>query len=95
MVVPQNQPRDRLHVSLSRELRRRGWMLIHWQDADSSGAKAVSEIFPSAEIMLCGGYAGRPHKKYWKNIRKYKLRLKNTRMSFLMCVAKILSIVNV
>ena len=28
---------------------------IYWQDADSSSAKA--------EIMLCGGHAGRAHKK--------------------------------
>ena len=33
---------------------------IHWQDADSS-AKAVREIYPKAEIMLCGGHAGRAH----------------------------------
>ena len=32
---------------------------IHWQDADSS----VREIFPKAEIMLCGGHAGRAHRK--------------------------------
>ena len=36
---------------------------IHWQDADSSSAKAVREIFPSAEIMLCGGHADRAHKE--------------------------------
>ena len=29
---------------------------IHWQDADSSSAKAVRKIFPKAEIMLCGGH---------------------------------------
>ena len=32
---------------------------IHWQDADSSSAKAVREIFPKAEIMLCGGHVHR------------------------------------
>ena len=42
---------------------------IHWQDADSS-AKAVREIYPKAEIMLCGGHAGRAHRK---NVRKIKL----------------------
>ena len=36
---------------------------VHWQDADSSSAKAVSEEFPDAEIMICGGHAGRAHKK--------------------------------
>ena len=34
---------------------------IHWQDADSSSAKAVRKIFPK---MLCGGHGGRAHKKY-------------------------------
>ena len=29
---------------------------IHWQDADSSSGKAVREVFPSAEIMLCGSH---------------------------------------
>ena len=31
---------------------------IHWQDADSSSANAVREVFPDAEIMICGGHAG-------------------------------------
>ena len=35
---------------------------IHWQDADSS-AKAVREIVPKVESMLCGGHAGRAHKE--------------------------------
>ena len=30
---------------------------VHYQDADSSSAKAVSEVFPDAEIMICGGHA--------------------------------------
>ena len=34
---------------------------VHWQDADSTLAKAVSEVFPDAEIMICGGHAGRAH----------------------------------
>ena len=38
--------------------RRRGWTLPF-----SSSAKAVREIFPSAEIMLCGGHADRAHKE--------------------------------
>ena len=33
---------------------------VHWQVADSSSANAVSEVFPDAEIMICGG---RAHKK--------------------------------
>ena len=36
---------------------------IHWQDADSSSANAVSEVFPDAEIMICGGHARHAHKK--------------------------------
>ena len=44
---------------------------IHWQDADSSSTKAVREIFPKAEIMLCGGHAGRPHRKILEK-RQYK-----------------------
>ena len=36
---------------------------IHWQDADSSSAKAVREIFHKAEIMLCRGHAGSTKEK--------------------------------
>ena len=36
---------------------------VQWQDADSSSAKVVNEIFPNAQIMICGGHAGRAHKK--------------------------------
>lgn len=39
---------------------------IHWQDADSSSFNAVTELFPTAEIMTC---AGRAHKKYCKNVQ--------------------------
>ena len=28
---------------------------VHWQDADSS-SNAVKEVFPEAEIMICGGH---------------------------------------
>ena len=38
---------------------------IHWQDADSSSAKA--------EIMLCGGHAGRGHRKILEKRQKNKL----------------------
>ena len=37
---------------------------IHWQDADSSSAEAVSDAFTDAEIMICGGHAWRAHKKF-------------------------------
>ena len=43
---------------------------VHWQDADSSSAKAVTEVFPDAEIMLCGGHAGRAHKKILESWQK-------------------------
>ena len=45
---------------------------IHWQDADSS-TKAVREIFPKAEIMLCGGHAGRAHRKILEKRQRDKL----------------------
>ena len=31
---------------------------VHWQDADSSSAKPVREVYPDAQIMICGGHAG-------------------------------------
>ena len=40
---------------------------IHWQDADSSSSKALREVFPEAEIMICGGHAGRAHRKILEN----------------------------
>ena len=43
---------------------------IHWQDADSSSAKAVREVYPKAEIMLCGGHAGRAHRKILEKRQK-------------------------
>ena len=42
---------------------------IHWQDADSSSTR---EIFPKAEIMLCGGHAGRAHRKILEKRQKDK-----------------------
>ena len=45
---------------------------VHWQDADSSSAKAVSEEFPDAEIMICSGHAGRAHKKILEVRQKIK-----------------------
>ena len=36
---------------------------VHWQDADSSSANAVAAVFPEADIMVCGGHAGRVHEK--------------------------------
>ena len=45
---------------------------VHWQDADSSSAKAVREVFPDAEVMICGGYAGRAHRKILELGQKIK-----------------------
>ena len=45
---------------------------VHWQDADSSSAKAVREVFPNAEVMICGGDAGRAHRKILELLQKIK-----------------------
>ena len=47
-------------------------IVIHWQGADSSSSNAVSELFPDAEIMICGGHAGRAHKKQLDAMYKQK-----------------------
>ena len=44
---------------------------IEWQDADSS-ATAVTDHFPNTEIMICGGHAGRAHKKQLENLQNIK-----------------------
>ena len=45
---------------------------VHWQDADSSSANALTEVFPNAEVMICGGHAGRTHKKILEVRQKIK-----------------------
>ena len=45
---------------------------IHWQDADSSSSNAMIDHFPDAEIMICGGHAGKAHKKQLENLAKKK-----------------------
>ena len=45
---------------------------VHWQDADSSSANAVAEVFPKADVMTCGGHAGRAHKKILVKRQKVK-----------------------
>ena len=45
---------------------------IHWQDADSFSAKVVHDMHPNAEAMLCGGHAGRAHKKVLTSRQKMK-----------------------
>ena len=43
---------------------------IQWQDADSSSSKAVTDHFPDAKVMICGGHAGRAHKKQLEKLKK-------------------------
>ena len=43
---------------------------IHWQDADLSSSNAMTEHFPDAEIMICGGHAGEAHKKQLEELAK-------------------------
>ena len=45
---------------------------VHWQDADSSSAKVVAEHFSDAKVMICGGHAGRAHKKQLESLAKIK-----------------------
>ena len=45
---------------------------IQWQDADSSSAKAVTDHFPDAKVMICDGHAGRAHKKQLEKLQKMK-----------------------
>ena len=45
---------------------------IQWQDADSSSSKAVTDHFPDAKVMICGGHAGRAHKKQLEKLQKMK-----------------------
>ena len=57
---------------------------IHWQDADFSSTKAVREIYPNADIMICGEHAGRAHNIFFgKNLSRLKVshntRLRSTR----------------
>ena len=42
---------------------------IRWQDADSSSSKAVTDHFPDAMVMICGGYAGSAHKKQLERLQ--------------------------
>ena len=45
---------------------------VHWQDVDSSSSNAVTEHFPKAKVMICGGHAGRAHKKQLEKLAKLK-----------------------
>ena len=48
-------------------------LTVHWQDLDSSSAKAVVECFPEYKIMICGGHAGKNHLKALENYSKMKV----------------------
>ena len=69
---------------------------VHWQDADSSSAKSFREVFPDAEIMICGGHAGRAHKKMLELHQKRKQLLKrllqSTRLLFLLWVTLVVNV---
>ena len=43
---------------------------VHQQDTDTSSAKSVKEVYPDAEIMICGGHPGQAH---GKNARKTRI----------------------
>ena len=45
---------------------------IQWQDDDSASSKGVEEIFPIVNVMVCGRYAGRAHKKRLETFAKIK-----------------------
>ena len=44
---------------------------IQWQDADSS-SKAVTDHFPDAKMMICGGHACRAHRKELEKLKNMK-----------------------
>ena len=46
---------------------------VHWQDADSSSAKSVREVYPNADIMICSGHVGRAHRKILEKRLKDKV----------------------
>ena len=51
---------------------------VHWQDADSSSSNAVTEHFLKAKVMICGGHAGRAHKKQLEKLAKVGMILKGS-----------------
>ncbi len=44
----------------------------HWQDADSTSARAVRKHFKSVNVMLCGGHYSRAHYNQLKKIKQQK-----------------------
>ena len=45
---------------------------VYWQDADSSSSIVVAEHFGDTKMIICGGHAGRAHKKQLENLAKVK-----------------------
>ena len=39
------------------------FLVVHWQDADSSSANEVTKYFPLCNLMLCSGHYIRAHFK--------------------------------
>ena len=60
------------HLTLKRAKEEGMNIEVHWQDADSSSSNAVTEHFSDAKVMICGGHAGRAHKKQLENLAKMK-----------------------
>ena len=60
------------YLAFERAKKERMQVAVHWQDADSSLAKAVNEVFPVSKIMNCGGHAGLAHKKILESRQKLK-----------------------
>ena len=45
---------------------------MNWQDSDSSAAKSVKSVFPSAQIMYCAGHVGRAHSNQLNELKGKK-----------------------
>ena len=60
------------YLTLSKAKEEGMQVALHWQDADSSSANAVSEVFPDAEIMISGGHARHANKKFLELRQKLK-----------------------
>ena len=80
--LPGEHPRERkdmLHASFKKAKEEGISIAIHWQDADSSSSNAMIEHFTDAEIMICGGQAGRLIKSNWKSLLKSNLSQTSTK----------------
>ena len=60
------------HLTLKRAKEEGMHIAVHSQDAGSSSSNAVTNHFGDAKVMICGGHAGRAHKKQLENFAKMK-----------------------